>query len=107
MDEHGRIPFIEINFQIVLLLPLEKIDDACSHLPDFFVYPYEVGVGEVRSFTILHFHVCDPSQHCRYQQVVALVNFSEIDENQEYYVLEYPIFLTEISLLEYYKNLLN
>ena len=106
MNEHWRIPFVEIDFQIVLLLPFKKIDDASSHLSDFFVYPYKVGVSEVWSFAILHFHIGNPSEHSGYEQVVALVDFAEVYENQEYYVLENPIFLTEVSLLEYYENLL-
>lgn len=79
-------------------------DDAGCHLPYFFVDPDEVGIRQVRPLAIGHIHLINVAEHGGNQQIVTLVDLTEVNEKQEYDILENPISLTEIPFLKHLEN---
>ena len=86
--EHFGVDVVEVDFDLALALDLKKTNDAGCHLPDLFVDPHKISVDDVASLAVLDRHVVDLGEHLRDQEVVALVDAAEVDENQEDYVLK-------------------
>lgn len=103
--KHLRVHVIKFEFEIILLLLAEDVDDAGRHLPDFLVDAHEVRVGQVRSLAVYHVHLLDLAEQGRDEQVVALVNLAKVDEDKEDYILEDAVLLAEVPLLEHFENL--
>lgn len=78
MAVHLRVYVVKVYFHVVLLLFIKHTNDTGGNLSDFVVDSDEVGVSAVGSLAVIDFHLFDVTEHCRDQNIVALVNFAEV-----------------------------
>lgn len=105
--EDACVDVKEVYLHLVLLLALEKREDAGSHGANFLVDSDEISVSQVAPLAVLQGHLVYTSQHRRHQQVVRLVDLAEVDEGEERDVLENAVLLAEVTLLEQAEHILD
>lgn len=105
--EHVWVDVIKLDPQRVLLLPVKKTHDTCSHLFDLLIDSGKVRVCQIGSLAVYDVHFIDVAEHCGYQQIVTLVDFPKVYEQQENDVLEDAVLLAKITLLKHFKDLFN